>query len=70
MITCAKYIAAIAVALAVISSPSFAGSHMSKARAAALRECNAKAEVYSNAAWQMEQLAVYRACMFAHGQVE
>lgn len=70
MITSAKYVAAIAVAVALIGSPSLAGSHMSKARAAALRECNAKAQIYSMNTWQTKQLAVYRACMFAHGQME
>lgn len=70
MITSAKYTAAIAVAVALIGSPSFAGSHMSKARAAALRECNAKAAKYSMNTWQTTQLHVYRTCMFAHGQME
>lgn len=82
MVTSAKYIAAIAVTLAVIGSPSFAKKRapqfgaaqavpqMTAARAAALRKCNAKAEKYSMSTWQTEQFAVYRACMFDHGQVE
>ena len=73
MITSAKYIAAITVALALFASPCFAGDrepHMSAARAAALRECNAKAEKYSMSTWQSTQLHVYRTCMFAHGQME
>jgi hypothetical protein len=43
---------------------------MTAARAAALRECNAKAEKYSMSTWQSTQLHVYRTCMFAHGQME
>ena len=73
MITSTKYIAAIAVALALIGSPCLAkkgGPQMSAARAAALRECNAKAEKYSMSTWQSTQLHVYRTCMFAHGQLE
>jgi hypothetical protein len=70
MVISAKYVTVVALALAVISSPSFAGPHMSKARVAALRECNAKAAKFSFHTWQTEQFAVYRACMFAHGQME
>jgi hypothetical protein len=82
MITSAKYVAAVAVALAVISSPSFAKKRVrhigadpefpqiSAARGAALRECNARAEKFSFSTWQIEQLAVYRSCMFDHGQME
>ena len=73
MVTSAKYIAAIAVALAVISSPSFAKKHapqMSAARAAAIHECNAKAKPFDEKTWLTEQLAVYRGCMFDHGQME
>jgi len=70
MVVSAKCVTAVAVALASIGSASFAETPMSKARAAALRECNAKAEKYSMIAWQSEQLHVYRSCMFAHGQME
>jgi hypothetical protein len=82
MITSAKYVAAIAIALAVISSPSFAKKRapqisasqaalqMTAARAAALRACNAKAEKISFFTRQAEQLSVYRTCMFNHGQME
>lgn len=82
MVTSAKYIAAIAVALAVIGSPSFAKKRVrhigadpefpqiSAARGAALRECNAKAKPFDDKTWLTEQMAVYRGCMFDHGQME
>jgi len=78
MVTSAKYIATIAVALAVISSPSFAKKRgadpefpqISAARGAALRECNEKARKFDDKTWQTEQFAVYRGCMFNHGQME
>ena len=82
MVTSAKYIAAIAAAIAVISSPSFAkkrapqisapqaAPQITAARAAALRECNAKVRPFEDRTWQTRQFAVYRSCMFDHGQME
>jgi len=79
MMTSAKHVAATALALALISSPGFAkkryphistAPQMTAARAAALRECNAKAEKISFFSRQTEQFFVYRTCMFNHGQME
>lgn len=82
MVTSAKYIAALAVAFAVISSPSFAKKRVqhigvdpefpqiSAARGAALRECNAKAQVFKFDNYLKLQIYTYRACMFDHGQME
>jgi len=73
MIISTKYIAAVAVAFVVIASPSFAhkgGLQMSAARAAAIHECNTKAEKYTITTWGNTQLQVYRACMAEHHQVE
>ena len=81
MITSAKCIAA-ALALAVIGPPSFAKNRVrhisadlefpqiSAARGAALRECNAKVENIRFSSRQTEQFAVYRVCMFDHGEME
>ena len=70
-----KHIAAIALALAVgvSAAPSFAKSRartMSAARAAAMRECNAKAAPYILTTWDNWQLYIYRACMAERGQAE
>jgi hypothetical protein len=75
-----RYGAAIALALLMgaVSSPSFAQTkvyadspeHISAARAAALQECNARAEKYLQHTWGNYQLYVYRACMAEHGQAE
>ena len=46
------------------------GDVMSGNRAAALRECNAKAEPLKQYTWGDQQLEVYRSCMAEHGQVE
>jgi hypothetical protein len=82
MVTSAKYIAALALALAVLGSPSFAKKRIqhigadsefpqiSAARGAALRECNKKAKPFDEKTWLTEQLAVYRGCMFDRGQME
>jgi hypothetical protein len=78
MVISTKYIAALALALTVISSPSFAKKRapqvsapgMSAARAAAIHECNAKAKPFDEKTWLTEQLAVYRGCMFDRGQME
>jgi len=43
---------------------------ISPARAAALRECNARAERYPLHTYGNDQLYVYRACMAEHGQVQ
>jgi hypothetical protein len=44
--------------------------HMSAARAAAIHECNTRAEKYLLHTWGNYQLYIYRACMAEHGQVE
>jgi len=73
MTTAFKYFAASFVLLACLS-PALAqtktGPGVDAARAKALRECNAKAEKYSLAAWGNVQLQVYRACMAEHHQME
>ena len=80
MTTARRYGAAIGLALLVgaMSSPSFAQTkvytdnpeHISAARAAALQECNARAEKYLLHTWGNYQLYIYRACMAEHGQAE
>ena len=80
MTTAKRYGVAMALALlvGVTSSLSFAQTkpypdnpeHISAARAAALRECNARAEKYLLHTWGNYQLYIYRACMAEHGQVE
>jgi len=82
MMTSTKHIAALALAFAVSSSPSFAKTHVrhvgadpefpqiSAARGAALRECNKKALPFDDKTWLTEKLAVYRGCMFDHGEME
>ena len=72
-----KRIATIALGLALsvsaLASPSFAQrseQHMSAARAAALRECNLKAQKYTQHTWADVQIYIYRACMAEHGQQE
>jgi hypothetical protein len=67
---------AFGLAVAAAASPSFAkydnnaGYPISAARAAALRECNARAQPYVNRDWGVRQDAVYRACMAEHHQPE
>jgi len=80
MTTARRYGAAIGLALLVgaMSSPGFAQTksyadnpeHISAARAAALQECNARAEKYLLHTWGNYQLYIYRACMAEHGQAE
>lgn len=82
MVSAAKYIAASAVALALIGSPGLAKKSIrpagadrefpkiSAARGAALRECNRKAEVFKFDNYLKLQIYTYRACMFDHGQME
>jgi hypothetical protein len=70
-----KRIAAIALGLALstLASPSFAqrsGDDMSAARAQALRECNLRAQKYTQHTWADVQIYTYRACMAEHGQQE
>jgi hypothetical protein len=70
-----KRIAAIALGLALsaLASPSLAQrseSHMSAARAQALRECNLAAQKYTQHTWADVQIYTYRACMAEHGQQE
>jgi hypothetical protein len=43
---------------------------VSAARAAALRECNARANQYPEWEYGNTPLFIYRACMAEHGQVE
>jgi len=64
---------ALGLALSVLASPSFAQrseQYMSAARAAALRECNLKAQKYTQHTWADVQIYIYRACMAEHGQQE
>lgn len=70
-----KFIAATVLALAVTANAtlSFAQTNEPKigaARAAAIHECNVKAQVYALYAWGNVQLYVYRACMAGQHQVE
>ena len=43
---------------------------ISAARAAALRECNARAAPYPEYDWGNLGSYLYRTCMFEHGQIE
>jgi hypothetical protein len=43
---------------------------VSAARAAALRECNARARPYIQRDWGVTELQIYRACMAEHNQPE
>jgi hypothetical protein len=77
MIIRSKRIAAIALGLALsvsaLASPSFAQrseDHMSAARERALRECNLRAQKYTQHTWADVQIYTYRACMAEHGQQE
>jgi hypothetical protein len=77
MTTTGKRLATIALAAAMgfAATPSFAqlidGTvHMSAARAAALRECNARAQPYIQRDWGVTQLQIYRSCMAEHNQAE
>jgi hypothetical protein len=60
--------------LVAVTSVAGAQSHkypgVDAARAAALRQCNAKAEKYTIYTWGEVQLQVYRACMAEHHQPE
>ena len=62
----------ISAVLAVIASPcSFAQSaDISRARVAAIRECNVRASPYKSYTWGDWELYIYRACMAEHGQKE
>jgi len=44
--------------------------HVSAARAAALRECNARARPYIQRDWGVTEIQIYRACMAEHHQME
>jgi len=68
---------AFGIAVAAVASPSLAqpdnnngGYPVSATRAAALRECNARAQPYVNRDWGVRQDAIYRACMAEHNQPE
>src|SRR5262245_24933496 len=70
-----KRIAAIALGLALftLASPSFGQrreQNLSPARAKALRECNLRAQKYTQHTWADVQIYTYRACMAEHGQQE
>jgi hypothetical protein len=43
---------------------------ISAARAAALRECNARARPYIQRDWGVTELQIYRSCMAEHNQPE
>jgi hypothetical protein len=77
MTTTGKRLATIALAAAMgfVATPSFAqlidGTvHMSAARVAALRECNARARPYIQRDWGVTELQIYRSCMAEYNQAE
>ena len=72
MIIARKHIVAIAFVLAS-TLPGFAqtsGPQVDPARAAAIRDCNIRAQVYVLYAWGNVQLYVYRACVAGRHQTE
>jgi hypothetical protein len=78
-IACNRLIAAVAVVAAIASSllgfaqPNadvWGEEHMDARREAALRECNARANSYTQRTWGVRQIQVYRACMAEHHQQE
>jgi hypothetical protein len=75
MIRANKALAALVLGLAIsaLATPGFAQrskDQMSSARAAALRDCNAKAGKFTQHVWGNHQIDIYRACMAQHGQQE
>jgi hypothetical protein len=46
----------------------YAPEGLDNARNAAMQECNALAEKWSNSSWETTQLATYGSCMAQHGQ--
>jgi hypothetical protein len=46
----------------------YAPGEAGDARAAAMQECNAAANKWSNSAWETTQFATYGTCMAEHGQ--
>jgi len=67
--------AALALGLAVstLATPSFAQTsedQMSASRQNALRDCNLKAQKYSQHSWADHQIQMYRSCMSDQGQQE
>jgi hypothetical protein len=66
----------LAAAVSVLATPSFAQRSeggepgMSAARAAAMRECNVKAQKYIEHTWGDNEIYIYRSCMADHGQQE
>ena len=50
--------------------PGDIGDGMSSKRATALRECNGKADKFSQYAWGNFSSDEYRACMAQHGEIE
>jgi hypothetical protein len=70
---------ALAAVMGVAATPGFARppewpvdgtEQVSAARAAALRECNARARPYVQYVWGVTQWQIYRACMAEHHQPE
>ena len=75
MFVAKKRIAATVLALAMTANATLSFAETSEpkivaARAAAIHECNVKAQVYALYAWGNVQLYVYRACMAGQHQVE
>lgn len=64
----------LAAVVGLTATPSYAWTdgtvHMSAARAAALRECNARAAPYIQRDWGVTELQIYRSCMAEHHQPE
>jgi hypothetical protein len=68
-------LAALTLVLVVttFTSPGFAherGLHVSDARAAAIRECNAQSSKYAEYVWGITEIQIYRSCMARHQQLE
>jgi hypothetical protein len=79
MVGLKRYVAAalaLGLATSALATPSFAQRSeggepgMSAARAAAMRECNVKAQKYIEHTWGDNEIYIYRSCMADHGQQE
>jgi hypothetical protein len=79
MVGLKRYVAAalaLGLATSAMATPSFAQrseggeAGMSAARAAAMHECNVKAQKYVEHTWGDNEIYIYRACMADHGQPE
>jgi hypothetical protein len=76
MMTIGKCLSAavLAATISLAATPSFAWTdgtvHMSAARAAALRECSARAAPYIQRDWGVTEGQIFRACMAEHHQPE